>query len=87
MDGCCPAGSGYISHLLAAWLREAYYLLLTATGALLIRVGGTQTVPAATTDTARPMAPAAPAPMPGMADSTHGKLKMKEKRGEMKVKP
>lgn len=66
-------------------------LLLTAAGALLIRVGCAQTVPPATapatTDTARTMAPAATTPMHDMADSTHGKMKMKEKRGKMKVKP
>ena len=66
-------------------------LLLTAAGALLIRVGCAQTVPPAsapaTADTARTMAPAGTMPMHDMADSTHGKMKMKEKRGKRKMQP
>ena len=66
-------------------------ILLTAAGALIIRVGCAQTVPPATApataDTTRTMAPAATMPTHDMADSTHGKMKMKEKRGKMKMKP
>lgn len=70
------------------------HILLTAAGTLLLRVGCAQTVPPATapattpaTDTARTMTPAGTTPMHDMADSTYGKMKMKEKRGKVKVKP
>ena len=67
-------------------------ILLTAAGALLLRVGSAQTTPPAATpappapDMARTMTPAPAGTMHDMADSTQVKVKVKDKRGRGKAR-